>query len=573
MDTEYCTDNTMDIEKKKIVIEFNVEMETKDGQILRANVYRPDDDVAHPTILIREPYSKDLRPDWGFMSPHLYARDGFSVVLQDVRGSGVSDGTPMFDPGETEDGLETIDWVAKQPWCNGKISMIGLSYYGGTQVQVAQRRPEHLVACAPFMPMGYYFRHSIQLTAPKWFYNQFISAMRLGKFPYDKELLQKMDALMSDSSAVYDLPEYDSRLLTGLPEIPNIGKEGRERIDNLNNELFWHENGWEVDVENFDVPCLFGTGWYDGEKPYTLELYGRAKKAKSEKTRENVRLIVGPWCHGFTMTRRLNGVDFGPFASWDMFGLYEKVRDWNLHWATGADTPYMHEAPVQVFLMGINEWRGYSEWPPKEAELVPYYIGSNGHANSRMGDGILSLKLEGAAESDSYDYDPQDPTPGNEMLHFIEKDEERRDTLVYTTSALTEPVNVTGMVTMKLFAKTDARDTDFFCRIADVFPDGRTLFLASGLVRARYRLAERQPNFIEPNIVYEYEINIGGISNLFLAGHNIRVDICSSSFPEYDRNHNTTDPIGKGRDTVVAHQTILHSEEYPSHLLLPVISR
>jgi len=567
----------MEIGYNKIVMEQNVGMKTSDGAVLRANVYRPDDNGRHPAILIREPYSKDLRPDWGCFSPHFYALAGFAVVLQDVRGTGVSDGHPKMNQGERLDGCETIQWVAAQPWCDGQVSMMGLSYYGSTQVQAAQAQPEHLTALAPFMPMGGHFRASLEPGCPKWYYKQIIQAMRQGRFILDAETMrariQKMEEIMSHAEYLADLPEREGRLITGMPEFPEIQKESQARIDHLDDHQFWVDSGWEIDAEKIQVPCLFGTGWYDGAKQMTLELYQRVTEGgASRKARECSRLIIGPWPHGFTFPRILQGIDFGQEAAGEVFGMKEKLIDWNRYWSMEEDTPYMREAPVQLFLLGANEWRGYSAWPPNEAESTPYYMVSGGKANTRMGDGRLTAYMEDSADTDTYRYDPMDPTPGSEMVAFIEKSQEREDTLVYTSAPMAEELNVTGVVCVTLYARTSTKDTDFFCRLSDVDPDGRAMFLTSGMVRARYRKGYRKPEFLMPGEIYPYEIPMSGISNLFRKGHCIRVDIVSSSFPEVDRNHNTGDPVGCGTETVVAEQTIYHSRSYPSHINLPVIS-
>ena len=563
----------------KILFEHNVCMTTSDGARLYADVYRPDDDRQHPAILHREPYSKDLTVDWGFLNAREYVLNGFAVVVQDIRGYGVSDGELDMDRGECRDGCEAVEWVAAQPWCNGKVCMMGVSYHGSTQLQAAQGAPEHLCAIAPFMVMGGHYRFSIQPNIPGWLYIQFLNAMKLGKREYDPAVEARMQALVADKEHLYDLPEADSRLITGIPEIPEIGRQIRNRIRHVGDRDYWTRAGWYVDAGNIQVPCLFGTGWFDGAKFVTLEHYlNVVNTSRSALARENSRLIIGPWPHGEFVPQVFGGVDFGLAGDGKHYGVCRKHIEWFRHWALGEDTPFMKEAPVQVFLLGENRWQGYSAWPPKEAKEREFYLSGGGDAARDMESGSLLAAPAADTVADHYDYDPADPVLSDVMdpycaniSCYIEGSQRRADVAVYTSPVLEKDVTVAGMVRVVLYAATSAEDTDFACRLTDVYPDGRAMFLAQGLVRARYRNGCEKPDFIEPGKIYEYQIDLSGAGNVFKAGHRIRVDVASSAFPEYDRNHNTKDPVGSGTTLVVAHQTILHGAEYPSRIILPVI--
>ena len=569
----------MKIEQQKILFEHNVCMTTSDGAHLYADVFRPDDGKKHPAILHREPYSKDLVQDWGFLNAREYVLAGFAVVVQDIRGYGVSDGELDMDHGERDDGCETIQWVADQPWCDGNVCMMGVSYHGSTQLQAAQGSPENLRAIAPFMVMGGHYRISFQPNIPGWLYTQFLNSMKLGKLKYDPKIEERMQALVADSAHLYDLPEIESRLITGIPEIGQIKQQTQNRIRHLGDRKYWTRAGWYVDAENVIVPCLFGTGWFDGAKFVTLEHYlNVVAKSRSALARENTRLIIGPWPHGEFTPQRFGGVDFGLEAGGDHYGVRDKHIQWFKHWALGEDVPFMHEAPVQVFVLGTNEWRGYSAWPPKEAEECELFLNSSGQAAADMESGVLQAAPAAGNGADRYSYDPHDPVRSDVMdpyctnaSCFIQESQRRPDVAVYTSPVLQGDVAAVGMVKVILYAATSAEDTDFACRLTDVYPDGRAMFLAQGLVRARYRHGCEKADFIEPEKVYEYEIDLSGVGNVFRAGHRIRLDIASSAFPEYDRNHNTRDPIGQGTELVTAHQTLCHGPEYPSRLVLPVV--
>ena len=555
-------------------------MTVSDGVKLYSDVYRPDDCEKHPAILIRQPYSKDLTNDWGIYDARFYVRNGFAVVFQDTRGTGVSEGEITMNQEEREDGYDAVEWVASQPWCDGNVCMMGLSYFGCSQLQAAQMRPAHLRAIAPFMVMGGHYRSVFQPLIPAWFLGQIDKAIKLGRFKDSENIREKIHTLMVDNTALWEIPEAENHVINGLPEYPALKEDNRGRIINTGKYDYWYKLGWEIPAENIEVPCMFGTGWYDGCKAATLEHYNDLiKKSHSELARTKSRLVVGPWVHGEWMKRESGGVDFGQFASGDDSKIKEKMIDWFRYWCSDENISgdYIQEPPVQLFLIGANEWKGYSDWPPVEAKTEKFYLASNGNANTRYGDGTIVMSSLNDQTEDTYIFDPVNPMPGSplEVLingsFFIEDTQERNDVLVYTSDVLKEDINVTGNVYVELFASTDAVDTDFFCRLSDVYPDDRALFLAEGMVRTRFRNGFDEESLLIPGEIYRYKIDMSGISNLFKKGHKIRLDITSSSFPETDRNHNTGDPIGLGDKFITANQIIYTGGETATCLYLPVI--
>jgi putative CocE/NonD family hydrolase len=296
----------------------------------------------------------------------------------------------------------------------------------------------------------------------------------------------------------------------------------------------------------------------------------------SEFARQNQQLLMGPWDHAVNSKSKLGEVDFGPSALIDLRGA--QIR-WFKRWLLDEPSDAQPDAPVRIFVMGNNEWRDEQEWPLARTQRTAYYLHSGGYANSRYGGGMLLTEPPDDQMVDHFTYDPQRPVPfitepvssqigGPDDYAAIEN---RSDVLVYTTPPLTEDVEVTGRIMVTLFAATSARDTDFTAKLLDVWPNGFAQRLCDGLVRARFRNGMDKPELITPNEIYEYQIDCWYTSQVFKAGHSIRLEISSSAFPKYDRNHNTGNPLGTDTEFNVAEQTIYHDAEHPSCVTLPII--
>jgi putative CocE/NonD family hydrolase len=290
--------------------------------------------------------------------------------------------------------------------------------------------------------------------------------------------------------------------------------------------------------------------------------------------------VIGPWTHFKTHgTRTGGGIDFGPEAELNGLKLY---LAWHDRFLKGIDNGVDRKPPLTLFIMGENKWRYENEWPLARTKYTRYYISSNGKANGAKGDGKLGAQPPAGVETDQYLYDPASPVPtlgGNVCctsvplgMHDHQPIEARDDVLVYTTPALMQSVEVTGPITMRLYAATSAKDTDWIARLADVYPDGRVYNLQDGILRARYRGGKDKPaSLLQPGIVYRYDIDMWATSNVFLPGHRIRLEITSSNFPRFDRNLNTGEDPATGTRMEKAQQTIYHSGKYPSHVVLPII--
>ena len=339
--------------------------------------------------------------------------------------------------------------------------------------------------------------------------------------------------------------------------------------------------------EHVTVPTLNVGGWYDIFLQDTLSNFTIMREQGSTPEARQSKLLIGPWTHG-SGTNSVGEMNFGFGASAALIDLQIdfgslQVR-WFDHWLKEKDTGMLREAPIKLFVMGANVWRDEQEWPLARAVDTRYYLHSSGQANSTNGNGTLSTDVPAAEASDHYDYDPANPvmTLGGALLMSPEyrpgpwdqrPTESRQDVLVYTTPVLEQDVEVTGPITVHLWATSSATDTDFVARLVDVHPNGFAQNLTDGIIRARYRhFASGEPaTLIEPEKAYEYDIDLWATSNVFKAGHCIRLDVTSSNFPRWDRNPNTGHDFGVDEEGVVAHQMILHDQEHPSYVMLPIV--
>jgi hypothetical protein len=343
---------------------------------------------------------------------------------------------------------------------------------------------------------------------------------------------------------------------------------------------YWEEFDDEKRFGEIAVPAFNMGGWYDlyAAQAFTnfngLRHHGRTPQAKQSK------LIVGPWPHALSTSTRTGDIDFGPHSLYDLNA--EELR-WFDYWLKGIDNGITDEPPIKLFIMGINAWRDEWEWPLARTEWRKAYFGSDGNANSLLGDGRLSFSQPQAAEEDHFTYDPRYPAQtmgGNnccspDIVPWGPYDqrpvEMRSDVLCYTSEPLAEDLEITGPIQVVLYAATDGRDTDWTAKLVDVSPTGYAKNLCDGIIRARYRESLSATKLLEPGTIYQYTIEVGVTGNVFKKGHQIRIEISSSNFPRFDRNPNTGNEYGVDDELRTAHQTVCHSATYPSHVVLPVI--
>ncbi len=547
------------------IVENAVRVPMRDGVGLTADIYRPDAEGQFPTILVRTPYNKSSADD--IENAKRYARRGYVLVMMDVRGRFASKEAPYYAyRHEADDGFDTDEWIVKQPWSNGRIGTLGGSYLGYTQVSQATKRNPHLVAMAADVTSSAIHQG--------WTYVD--GAFHLGfTLPWGAGVVHGNAGQNVGKVDYAHLPVIEADQVMG-----NVNPHYRDWLEHpLQNDPYWKNISFEKEAKKIKVPFLVVQGWFDIFLRGALDDQINITRAGNR----NKHLIIGPWVHDKYLGTRKGGgsFDFGPEADLDTTRIYQAWLD---HWLKGVPNGVEKRPPVTLFIMGENKWRNENEWPLARTRYTRYYLHSDGKANTASGDGVLSTTKPGSQTPDRYVYDPADPVPtlgGNVCCSSVPSGsrdhrsiETRPDVLVYTTPVLTDAVEVTGPIKARLFAATDARDTDWVVRLIDVHPDGVAQNLQDGILRARYRKGnDRKPTLVDAGKVYEYDIDMWATSNVFLPGHRIRIEITSSNFPRFDRNLNTGEDPATGTRMVKASQTIHHSARYPSHVVLPIIPR
>ena len=513
-------------------------------------------------------------------------------MIQDTRGRYNSEGEFYCFRDEINDGYDTVEWAASQSWSSGKVGMYGASYVGATQWLTAISAPPHLTAIVPNVTASNYHEgwayqggafelgFNVSWTLSGLTLANFKSLSAVKNVPGDRQ--QKLiEAIDSMERSFRDSP---------LKEFPHL-KGGLadyfyDWIAHPDYDEYWKKLCIEENHSRVTVPAINIGGWYDIFLGGTIRNYlGMREKGATEEARSGQRLIIGPWQHTSRGGSLVGNHYFGlaaDAAALDLDGIHFR---WFNYWLKGEANGVLDEPPVRIFVMGDNVWRDEQEWPLARARPTDYYFHSQGQANSLNGNGTLSTELPGDEPTDVFLYNPanQVPTRGGALCcdsYFVsngaseQKDiEARYDVLVYTTPPLEREVEVTGPVTVTLWAATSATDTDFTAKLVDVCEDGCARNLTDGIIRARYRDSMASPTLVEPGKAYRYSIDLWATSNVFKAGHRIRVEISSSNFPRFDRNTNTGNTIAEDTEFKPAMQTVLHNPEHPSHINLHIIPR
>ena len=564
-----------------VTLERNVPCVTRDGTTLFADVYRPRGDGLFPVVLMRLPYDKTQAENISYADPSWYARHGYIVVIQDTRGCCTAEGEFVPFLREAEDGYDAIEWAARLPGANGKVGMYGFSYAGATQLMPATLRPPSLTTVCPAMTASEYYEG--------WTYNQ--GALALGfTMSWATDLASRQARRAGDDAAVGDLFTTFANIkgwnwflpLAGFPPLAgSYGHFFRDWLSHPTNDDYWRRWSINRDYGRLTVPALHVGGWYDIFLSGTVENFrGMRAGAGTDEARAAQKLVIGPWLH--MPWKPVNGSPDGRGVEPTV------VDDLQLRWfdqfLKGQDSGLL-DNPVSLFIMGADTWRDYPDWPPPGTVETNWYLHSGGRANSRFGDGTLSREAPGDESPDRFTYDPLYPTPSAgghscclEFAAPMGPADQRgveafNGVLVYTSKPLAEPLEIIGDVSVTLYAATTACDTDWTARLCEVFPDGRSINLQEGIVRARYRESLTDPSLLEPDRVYRYRIPLGPVGARIAAGNCLRVTISSSDFPQWDRNLNTGGPLfgEQVSAAVVATQTILHDAENASFVTLPVV--
>jgi uncharacterized protein len=540
---------------------FLVQM--RDGALLATDVYLPPGytEQGHPgrvaAILVRTPYGKDRVNEAVARWIDMALRNGYAFVNQDMRGQHASAATSEAGPAAM-DGYDTVEWLARQPWSSGRIGMMGFSHLGAAQYEAAVTGPPHLACAIPAQAPGNYYTDTFH---PPRFRKADMETILRGPFTAGTA------TLIATRMRRRDMPR----------------------------------------VDQFNIPMLHSAGWYDFYKEGAIEMFQAVQNHGGQGARNRQKLLIGPWGHGVLQEEQPHaplllpgGLSYPHNAKPDWEA--DVWLPWFDHCLKGAHTDKVDSPAVRYYLMGAgdnaasrgNRWVYADVFPPPSL-ATHYYIHSDGLL-SRDGPTAMS-------DSIAYRYDPRDPVPwvGRTNVRvpvtgpFDQRGvEDRPDVLVFTTPALAEPLTIVGRVSATIWASSDRKDTDFTVKLTDVYPDGRSMFVLDGIVKARYRNTYLAAELLEPGQVYAFEIDLGHIAIALAPGHRLRLSIASSSFDKWDINPNTGEPYGDHALTrsllverlgatpslttpqfhaaVVADNVIFMDRTRPSHVTLPVIT-
>lgn len=595
----------------EVDLQKDVMVPMRDGVRLASDVYLPklegEQSQRLPTILMRTPYNK-RSGEKGHGDALYFASHGYAVVFQDTRGRYGSEGTWLFLNDDGRDGFDTARWIGQQPWSNGKLGMIGTSYVGGTQHAMALERPKELATAIPVdavSNMGYQSMRNAGAFEMRFWNWIMLNAGRGSEASRDAEtaaVLKEMAEHRHDYLPLLPLrhgttplklaPEYEDWLIGAMRH----GANGD----------YWRAAAiLDRTSEYKDIPLYLVGGWYDSWAGNTTANF----MALSSQITGPVYMIMGPWIHGAQGSHAHGQVEFGEAAAIDDPLAWRKT--WYDHWLKGQENAVGKEAPfatpVRIFVMGTGDghrtedgklfhggsWRDERAWPLERTVYTKFYLQEQG--------GLSRAAPESKQASTSFEADPADPVPtiggnissGNDILLQGAWDQRggehvwnwpepiplsaRNDVLVFQTEPLEHDMEVTGEISVELWIRSSAVDTDFTAKLVDVyppsadFPGGFDLNIGDGIARARFRDSLREEKLMTPGEVYRMTVRLYPTSNVFKKGHRIRIDIAGSNFPRFDVNPNTGEPLAQHRRSVVATNTVLHDAEHPSHVVLPLV--
>ena len=567
-------------EQYGVTYERNVAVKMRDNLTLRADIYRPKADGQFPVLLQRTPYDKNNGVDFGLKA----AAQGYVVIFEDVRGRYASEGEWYTFKNEPNDGYDTIEWAAALPYSNGKVGMFGGSYVGATQMLAAIAHPPHLAGICPVVTASnYHANWTYQGGAFElWFDESWTSGLAMNTF--DRSLGSSGNAM----NGIWKLPLTEYPLFTfphPLDDVTSSASLAPYFLDWLQHpsyDDYWKRVSIEEHFGDITVPALHIAAWYDIFLGGSLRNYeGIKAHGGSDAARRGQRLLVVIGGHSGG-GRKIGEVDFGPEAE------RGAENDVTLLWYDflfkGVQNEFATGKPVKIFVMGANQWREEDDWPLPRAQSTKYFLHSAGKANSLRGDGTLSPATPSRESTDEYVYDPANPVPtvggplccdsghlgpGPRDQRAVEA---REDVLAYSTPAMAKDMEVTGPVSVELYAKSSAVDTDFTAKLVDVGPDGFAQNMTEGIVRARYRDSQEQPALMNPDQVYKFTIDLWATSNVFRKGHVLRLEISSSNFPRFDTNLNTGEDARLAQRSIAATNTIYHDAQHPSAVILPIVA-
>ena len=609
--TVYSQENIRKQLEEIAIIDEKVMMPMRDGIRLSTNIYRPKTNDKVPVIFSRTPYNFN---SWGdgkertrtLQSALQMVEKGYAYVVQNERGRYFSEGEWDILGVPLTDGYDAFTWLSNQTWSNGKIGTIGCSSTAEWQMAVASLdHPAH-AAMVPqgfgagvgrvgqYFEQGNWYRGGVeQLLFASWLYgveqDKFKPRIPAGASQEDLIRISRFYDLAPENPPVNWAEAFQHLPLKDLLKNVSGKKEIFDKmIVRKPNDEDWYKGGLYHDDMGFGVPSFWFVSWYDVATSPNLELFNHVRNnAKSKSVRENQYLVISPTLHcGFKRAKENTIV--GELSVGDARLNYdEQIALWFDHFLKGDKNNFENKIPrVQYYTMGINKWQQSETWPPKGVTYQTYFLGSKGNAQTMYGNGTLSLSKNSKPEGkDSFVYDPMNPVKsygggvcctGNAVQggSFDQRImETRADILVYTSQPLEEGIEVSGFIEADLYVSSDVKDTDFTIKIIDVYPDGRAYNLDETIQRARYRDGYDKEVFMEKGKVYKVSLSPMSTSNYFKKGHRIRIEVSSSNFPRFARNLNTGGNNYDEKIGVIATNNIHYSENYPSQIRIPVISK
>jgi putative CocE/NonD family hydrolase len=541
-----------------------------DGQELVSDHYYPPEGGSHPTLLMRQPYGRDIASTVVYAHPVWFACHGYNVVIQDVRGRGDSDGEFYPFRYEAEDGAQTIAWLHTRPESNGRIGMYGFSYQGITQLLAATKQPEGLLCIAPAMTVCDLYNG--------WFYHN--GALRLASsLGWGLQML-KGDARRKHLREASDRLEQawaDLPAQTGVLPFrshPALHGEGLPHyvldwFDHCDADEYWASLGVVRSLDRITVPALHFSGWFDTYLKGSIDGFvALCKEAGSAHARTHQYLVAGPWVH-IPWGDRAGAANFGEKALLDTDSI---LLRWFNHWLKDSGE-FAGETRVRHFVLGENQWLAAAEFP-SQADY-PLYLRSGGRANSRKGDGALLLLPPDSEEpADVFVYDPEVPVvaPGGPTAQSGPLDQAMvelgNNLLVYSTEPLSEPLRIFGTPRIAVYCTSSSACTDFTAKLLRVRSDGVAEFICFGIARSSFLFGR---GGYAPDKVHRWDFSLEPTSCTFAAGERIRLEVASSAFPLYDRNPGSAVPSchATSWDWRRSTQMVYHNAVYPSALYLP----
>ncbi|MUL80492.1 MULTISPECIES: CocE/NonD family hydrolase [unclassified Mycolicibacterium] len=565
----------------------------RDGTVLRADVYRPQIDRPVPVLLMRTQYGKSgAQGQTRYRPPDWFASHCYLAVIQDVRGQGTSGGVFEEFTHDMDDGYDSVEWAAALPGSSGKVGMYGSSYVGATQWLAAVTAPPHLVTIVPANTASDYY--------DGWTYEggefrlAFVQPWAIGSLAltaaqnrHDQAAAAQLTAAAADPTRWMNFRPFKD-LPPLQPGNPAVAPWYFDWIEHSTRDDFWQRVSIRERYGSVRVPVLDIEGWYDAFLAGGVENFtGMVAHGGTQAARDNQRLVIGPWDHvnwgrpdsePAPLLRDIGTVGNSP--------INELMLAWYDHFLKDTDVPGDNpvatgQPRVDYFLMGADKWKSATQWPLPQTRWTTLYLsGPGGHADRQ---GQLVTAVPGAQAPDSYTYDPAFPAPsmgghsccgaqsGPQGPYDQTPVEQRSDVLVYSSPPLDHDTEVTGPVSVRLWAQSSAVDTDFTAKLAVVKPGGQVINLNNGIVRTAFRDSVSNPTPIVPGQPYPFQIQVWPTSYEFSTGDRIRLEISSSDYPQFAPNPNTGAPFGQDTQVRTANQTVLHDGQHPSAVTLPII--